>query len=92
MLCVVIACCLDDVCALLTHLARDPRVAATRCGVTGHSMGAYDECAYSNAAWSAAIAAQPAATQRHCEFIRAIDLYPLLNLVAWFVTHFGLQE
>lgn len=37
----VIAHCLDDVRRLLAHFADDPRVDVTRCGVTGHSMGAY---------------------------------------------------
>lgn len=39
-----------------------------------------DECAYSNAAWAAAIAAQPDATQRHLEFVRALD--PMSRLAA----------
>ena len=110
----VIARCLDDVRTLLDHFAGDPRVDATRCGVAGHSMGAYasilvfanlpqiraavpmmgipsfdrrwqdilDECAYSNAAWAAAIAAQPEATQRSSDFIRALDPSPLLASAA----------
>ncbi len=110
----VIAHCLADVRTLLDHFALDPRVDVTRCGVTGHSMGAYasflifanlpqikaavpmmgipsfdrrwqdilDECAYSNAAWAAAIAAQPEATQRSSGFIRTLDPYPLLAAAA----------
>jgi hypothetical protein len=41
-----------------------------------------DECAYSNAAWAAAIAAQPEATQRSIGFIRALDPSPLLAAAA----------
>jgi hypothetical protein len=41
-----------------------------------------DECAYSNAAWAAAIAAQPEATQRSSGFIRTLDPYPLLAAAA----------
>ena len=110
----VIARCLDDVRTLLAYFAADPRVDVTRCGVTGHSMGAYasflvfanlpqmqaavpmmgipdfdrrwqdilDECAYSNAGWAAAIAAQPAMTQQHSALIRSINPYPLLPAAA----------
>lgn len=110
----VIARCLDDGRTLLDHFAGDSRVDVARCGVTGHSMGAYasflifahlpqlkaavpmmgipsfdrrwqdllDECAYSNAAWDAAIAAQPEATQRSCNFIRTLDPSPLLASAA----------
>lgn len=110
----VISHCLADVRTLLDHFAADPRVDVTRCGVTGHSMGAYasflifanlpqikaavpmmgipsfdqrwqdllDECAYSNAAWAAAIAAQPEATQRSSGFIRMLDPHPLLAAAA----------
>lgn len=110
----VIAHCLDDVRTLLDHFAGDPRIDVTRCGVTGHSMGAYasflvfanfpqmhaavpmmgipdfdrrwqdilDECAYSNAAWAAAIATQSAVTQQHSALIRSINPYPLLPAAA----------
>ncbi len=37
----VIHRCLADVRALLAHFASDPRADVTRCGVAGHSMGAY---------------------------------------------------
>ncbi len=37
----VIHRCLGDVRALLAHFASDPRADVNRCGVTGHSMGAY---------------------------------------------------
>ncbi len=37
----VIHRCLADVQALLAHFAGDPRADVTRCGVAGHSMGAY---------------------------------------------------
>ena len=110
----VIARCLEDVRTLLDHYAGDPRIDVTKCGVTGHSMGAYasflifvnlpqmlaaapmmgipsfdrrwqdilDECAYSNAAWAAAIEAQPVTTLQHNAFIRSLDPYPLLSAAA----------
>lgn len=37
----VIHRCLADVQTLLAHFAGDPRADVTRCGVSGHSMGAY---------------------------------------------------
>lgn len=37
----VIHRCLADVQTLIAYYASDPRVDVTRCGVTGHSMGAY---------------------------------------------------
>lgn len=110
----VIHRCLDDVRALLAHFVRDPRADVNRCGVTGHSMGAYasfllfanlpqvqaavpmmgissfdrrwqdilDECSYSNAEWSAAIAALTEETKERSAFIRAIDPHPLLAQAA----------
>lgn len=39
--CAVIGQCLDDVRALLAHYAGDARLDATRCAVTGPSMGGY---------------------------------------------------
>ena len=106
--------CLADVRTLIEHFAGDLRCDVTRCGVAGHSMGAYasflifanapevkaavpmmgvpsfdrrwqdilDECAWSNADWAAAIAAQPARTAAVSQFIRAIDPYPLLAAAA----------
>ncbi|MFO7634750.1 MAG: alpha/beta hydrolase [Caldilinea sp.] len=41
-----------------------------------------DECAYSNAAWAEAMAAQAKVTQRHSDFVRSLDPYPLLAAAA----------
>jgi pimeloyl-ACP methyl ester carboxylesterase len=41
-----------------------------------------DECTYSNREWAAAIAAQPEATRRHSDFVRALDPYPRLAAAA----------
>ncbi len=40
----VISHCLKDACTLLSHYAADRRIDATRCGVSGMSMGGYAAC------------------------------------------------
>lgn len=110
----VIGRCLEDVRTLLSHYAGDPRVDASRCGVTGHSMGAYasflifanlgqvqaavpmmgvpsflrrwedilDECAFSNAAWAAALQRVAVSTRQHTAYVREIDPYDRLKEAA----------